>query len=194
MYMPNAAFASPHLVLGGARSGKSRYAESLVTSIAPPYVYIATAEALDDEMGERIRKHRDRRGPLWETVESPLNLVESLNRLLGLGKPVLVDCVTMWLSNLLHHDMFSPPERAVEQLCEMLRIVDYPLVLVSNEVGCGIVPENALARRFRDLAGWANQQIALACNGASWVMAGLAVPLKGNDADSGNIAAGAGGA
>jgi adenosylcobinamide kinase/adenosylcobinamide-phosphate guanylyltransferase len=174
-----AVLPTPHLVLGGARSGKSDYAERLVEGFAPPYVYVATAQALDSEMEERIEKHRRRRGSEWETVESPLLLMESLDRFLGGGKAVLVDCITLWLSNLLHHGTFASPEQAVEQLCEMLGIIDYPLLLVSNEVGCGLVPDSFLGRRFRDLAGWANQQIALACKGVTWVAAGLPLPLKG---------------
>jgi adenosylcobinamide kinase/adenosylcobinamide-phosphate guanylyltransferase len=185
------ALLTPHLVIGGARSGKSQYAEKLITTFEPPYVYVATAQPLDVEMEDRIGKHQERRGGDWETVECPLALVESLNALSGRGRPVLLDCITIWLSNLLHHVCVSTPEERVQHLCEMLRVVDYPLVLVSNEVGCGIVPDNPLGRRFRDLAGWANQQIALACKGVTWVTAGLPLALKADAPGPQQLAAGA---
>lgn len=169
-------FASPHLVLGGAKSGKSVYAEKLITLLPPPYFYIATAEVLDDEMKNRVHQHRMRRGEDWQTIETPLDLV---NRLIGFQRQqgaVLVDCLTLWLSNLLLKN--DSPLQAVQQLCEVLKTADYPLVLVSNEVGAGIVPENALARLFRDLAGKTNQQVASVCKGVTCVMAGIPLVLK----------------
>jgi len=169
---------TPHLILGGARSGKSRYAEALVTSLPPPYVYIATAEVLDEEMRQRVLAHQERRKESWETVETALDLLPTLESLQGRAKPVLVDCLTLWLTNLLLRASGSPPEDAVEKLCGFLRIADYPLFLVSNEVGAGIVPENALARRFRDLAGAANQKVAHSCRAATLLVAGLPVVLK----------------
>jgi adenosylcobinamide kinase/adenosylcobinamide-phosphate guanylyltransferase len=178
-------FPTPHLILGGAKSGKSAYAEKLVASLPPPYVYVATAEALDEEMKERVRQHQMRRGTNWETLEVPLRLVEVLSQLRGQSKSVLVDCLTLWLSNLLLQNASSSPFQAAEQLCDLLKTVDYPLVLVSNEVGTGIVPENALARQFRDLAGWANQQVASICNGVTCVMAGLPLILKETRGESG---------
>jgi adenosylcobinamide kinase / adenosylcobinamide-phosphate guanylyltransferase len=170
----------PHLVVGGARSGKSRHAEELIKRFPPPYVYMATAQALDEEMRRRIEDHRSRRGTTWQTIEAPLGLVEQLEGIRGKGLPVLVDCLTLWLTNL----MLQSPEALdtatlqVERLCDIIRTVDYPLVLVSNEVGSGIVPVNAMARAYRDLAGKTNQQVAAACAGATLVVAGLPVALK----------------
>jgi adenosylcobinamide kinase / adenosylcobinamide-phosphate guanylyltransferase len=169
-----------HLVLGAARSGKSRYAEGLIQACPAPYLYLATAQVLDIEMAERVRDHQHRRGTHWETLEVPFELVEQLRRLQGQGKAVLVDCLTLWLSNLLLQPA-APRDAAldrVNRLCSVVRTVDYPLVLVANEVGFGIVPENALARQFRDLAGWTNQQVASACKSVTLVVAGLPLVLK----------------
>ncbi len=137
------------LVLGGARSGKSRHAEALVTAHPPPWLYVATAQALDDEMRARIAAHRARRAAGWRTVEEPIELAAALLR--AGGQPVLVDCLTLWLSNLLlgEHDLAA----AADALEAALDAGRRATVLVSNEVGLGIVPENALARRFRDEAG-----------------------------------------
>lgn len=169
---------TPVLVLGGARSGKSSWAESVVGRFAPPYVYVATAQPLDEEMKLRIQLHRQRRRDLWETIESPLELSTVLQDLNGLGKPVLVDCITLWLSNLLGSQS-HPTEAAVDRLCETIGSVDYPLVIVSNETGGGIVPENPLARRFRDLSGFTNQRLAAVCASAFLLVAGLPMRLKG---------------
>jgi adenosylcobinamide kinase / adenosylcobinamide-phosphate guanylyltransferase len=171
------AVKTPHLILGGAKSGKSAFAESLVSFFPPPYTYIATAEVLDGEMRERVLLHRQRRDRLWETVESPLGLPGVLAGLQGKNRPVLVDCITLWLSNLICSGG-AEPEKAVDELCGCIAQADYPLFLVSNETGWGIVPENPLARRFRDLAGAANQKIARACSGVTLVAAGLPLVLK----------------
>ncbi len=176
------AVVTPHLILGGARSGKSRYAEDLVTRHSGPYIYIATAQVLDDEMRERVARHQERRLSAWETVESPLGLVEALGHLRGRGRPVLVDCLTLWLTNLLLRPRqlspAEPPEQSVDRLCTLLPSLDFPVYLVSNEVGAGIVPENALARQFRDLAGLTNQRVAVACRSVTLVVAGLPLLLK----------------
>ena len=172
------ADATPHLVLGGARSGKSSHAENLVARFAGPYIYVATAQVLDEEMRERVDKHRERRGSGWQTVETPLDLPGTLKELRSTGRPVLVDCLTLWLSNLLLQEDSDRHEERVEALCRRIQEADHPLVLVSNEVGSGIVPENALARRFRDLAGFANQRVAEACRRVTLVVAGLPVKLK----------------
>ncbi|MDR3569278.1 MAG: bifunctional adenosylcobinamide kinase/adenosylcobinamide-phosphate guanylyltransferase [Syntrophobacteraceae bacterium] len=169
---------TPSLVLGGARSGKSSFAESIVCRFPPPYVYVATAQPLDEEMRLRIRLHRDRRGEMWETIEAPLELVAVLEALSGRGKPVLVDCITLWLSNMLCSQS-TAPEAAVDRLCQTIEALDYPLVIVSNETGAGIVPENPLARRFRDLSGFTNQRLAAVCPSAYLLVAGLPVRLKG---------------
>lgn len=169
---------TPHLVLGGARSGKSRYAEHLLLQRSPPYVYVATATVLDAEMQDRIRRHRERRGPDWRTLEVPTGLVDCLGSLQGSGSPVLVDCLTLWLTNLLLDPRTGDLSPHIDALCDVILHADYPLTLVSNEVGGGIVPENALARQFRDWAGWTHQRIAAICPSVTLVTAGLPLPLK----------------
>lgn len=168
---------TPHLVLGGAKSGKSALAERFITAFPPPYVYIATGQALDGEMERRIALHRERRGPEWRTMECPLELEAALDSLRGSREPVLVDCLTLWITNLLLSETHDP-EDAIRRLVSLVPTLDFPLVLVSNEVGAGIVPENALARAFRDLAGAANQRLAAVCSGVSYVVAGLPITLK----------------
>jgi len=165
------------LVLGGARSGKSRYAERhLIARTPPPWNYIATAEALDDEMTRRIGEHRARRGDKWHTIEAPRDLAGALG---GLPRDtaVLVDCLTLWLSNLLLAGADIDPE--VARLDAALLKMDGQVVLVSNEVGLGIVPDNALARRFRDLQGALNQRIAARADLVIFMMAGLPLVVKG---------------
>ncbi|MGV8073329.1 MAG: bifunctional adenosylcobinamide kinase/adenosylcobinamide-phosphate guanylyltransferase [Syntrophobacteraceae bacterium] len=169
---------TPHLILGGSTSGKSLYAEEQIAQFSPPYLYIATAQNLDDEMRERVKKHKERRGHSWETEETPIDLVSTLVHLQGRGKPVLVDCLTLWLTNLLLTEGEKVPDREVAELCEQIKVADYPLFIVSNEVGSGIVPANALSRSFRDLAGFANQQVAGACRSATLVVAGIPLVLK----------------
>lgn len=163
------------LVLGGARSGKSALAEGVVRAAGPSPVYIATAEAWDDEMRARIAEHRAQRdGQGWRTVEAPLDLPGALA---GAGDaPVLVDCLTLWLTNLMlgEHDI---PAAAAALLAALDR--PGPTVLVANEVGLGIVPDNALARRFRDAAGRLNQQVAARADTVVFTAAGLPMVLKG---------------
>jgi adenosylcobinamide kinase/adenosylcobinamide-phosphate guanylyltransferase len=168
---------TPLLVLGGARSGKSVWAESIVRRFPPPYIYVATAQALDDEMKERIRQHRERRKGLWETIESPIDLSDTLEKLKERRIAVLVDCITLWLSNLLCSTLIDA-EAALDEVCSVVGAVDYPLVIVSNETGCGIVPDNPLARRFRDLCGFANQKLARVCASVFLLTAGLPLRLK----------------
>jgi adenosylcobinamide kinase/adenosylcobinamide-phosphate guanylyltransferase len=174
---PEQEFRSPLLVLGGAKSGKSAYAEALMESLAPPYIYVATAQALDAEMGERVEAHKARRGRNWETIECPFELPGLLNEMKGRGRPVLVDCITLWLSNLLCFSRFDPAA-AIESLRQSVETADYPFVIVSNEVGGGIVPDNELSRRFRDLAGSTNQMLARTCASVTLVVAGLPLRLK----------------
>jgi adenosylcobinamide kinase / adenosylcobinamide-phosphate guanylyltransferase len=144
------------LALGGARSGKSRFAEELAERSGPLRTYIATAEAFDGEMQSRIDKHRARRGEGWQTIEAPLALSETLA---ACGSPVvLVDCLTLWISNLMFRDRDVASE--INLLCAALERASGHVILVSNEVGMGIVPENALSRGFRDLQGLANQKVA----------------------------------
>ncbi len=169
---------SPHLVLGGARSGKSRRAEALVTELPGPYIYVATAQILDEEMRHRVEIHQQRRGSQWETIECPIHLVTLLQNLNAQTRPVLVDCLTLWMSNILLSQEAPPPEKLIQALSKTVAHTAYPLVLVSNEVGSGIVPDNPLARRFRDLAGFANQSLAEVCPRVTLVVAGLPVHLK----------------
>ena len=165
-------------VIGGARSGKSRLAEGLITAGPPPWTYIATAEAFDDEMRERIAQHRADRGKGWRTVDAALTLPSAVLREQAAGRPILVDCLTLWLSNLMLAE--RPIEPEIEHLLEALRAGTVPIVLVSNEVGMGIVPDNALARKFRDHQGRLNQRVAALATQVVFVAAGLPMVLKGS--------------
>jgi adenosylcobinamide kinase/adenosylcobinamide-phosphate guanylyltransferase len=170
------------LVLGGARAGKSVYAERLASGLAAgstvpkPALYVATAEAGDMEMAARILAHRQRRGPSWTTVEVPLAVPEALREGAQQGRAILLDCLTLWLSNLLHagHDV----DEAGDQLLEAVHDLPCPVIMVANEVGLGIVPDNALARRFRDDAGRLNMRVAAAADRVVLMSAGLPLLLK----------------
>lgn len=166
----------PTLVLGGARSGKSRFAEQLACESGLARVYLATATAGDDEMCARIAHHRAQRGDGWRTVEEPLALVDALTREAGEGRVVLVDCLTLWLSNLMH--AARDVEAETKALAEWLRDARHPVLLVSNEVGLGLVPETPLGRDFRDAQGRLNQAIAAAVPNVAFVAAGLPLWLK----------------
>ena len=168
------------LVLGGARSGKSGYAEWLVEQHSNQNgcerIYIATAESGDDEMAARIARHRERRGPRWQTVEAPLELTGALQAAARPDRVVLVDCLTLWISNLMADG--GDVEDAAQALVVALGALDGPVVLVSNEVGSGIVPDNAPAREFHDHAGLLHQRIAAVAGKVVLVTAGLAQDLK----------------
>jgi len=178
--LPLAELPPVTLILGGARSGKSRYAEALIRAAAAEAVYLATAQMLDAEMEERVRHHRAQReaasGLLWRTVEEPLALVRCLARETRAGRPVLVDCLTLWLSNLIHDGRDAVAEG--EALADCLPTLAGPVVFVANEVGLGIVPDNALARYFRDEAGRLNQKLAARADRVVFVAAGLPLILK----------------
>jgi adenosylcobinamide kinase/adenosylcobinamide-phosphate guanylyltransferase len=168
------------LVLGGARSGKSRFAETMMANEPSPWIYVATAQALDAEMAARIAAHRARRNDHWQTLEEPHDLAAALDRIERgqlEGGAVLVDCLTLWLSNrmLASADMDLEIARLAEALARRQR----PLVLVANEVGSGIVPDNALARRFRDLQGSLNQRVAAQADRVVLMVAGLPLFVKG---------------
>jgi adenosylcobinamide kinase/adenosylcobinamide-phosphate guanylyltransferase len=163
-------------VLGGARSGKSRYAQQRAEALAGHHVFIATAEAWDEEMRERIARHRADRDARWETVDAPRELVAALDTRSGTGAVVLVDCLTLWATNLLLADVDM--DEATEALRAAVARFDGHLILVANEVGFGIVPDNALARRFRDVAGRINQAVAATADEAVLVAAGLPLRLK----------------
>jgi adenosylcobinamide kinase / adenosylcobinamide-phosphate guanylyltransferase len=164
------------LVLGGARSGKSRYAESLVTALPAPWIYVATAEARDAEMAERIAAHQARRGAGWRTLETPRDVVGALTA--HGTTPLLVDCLTLWLANALLAS--ADVDAEIERLEAALEQASAPLVLVANEVGFGIVPDNALGRRFRDLQGLLNQRIAARADRVVLVVAGVPLTIKGS--------------
>lgn len=163
------------LITGGARSGKSKRAEFRTRAFPGQPVYVATAEALDAEMEARIATHRARRGIDWIEREAPLDLVPTLVATDG-GGARLVDCLTLWLSNLMHAE--RDWEREVSKLAAALPRLNSPVVFVTNEVGLGIVPDNALARSFRDAAGIMNQIIAAIANEVEFVVAGLPMKLK----------------
>jgi adenosylcobinamide kinase / adenosylcobinamide-phosphate guanylyltransferase len=164
------------LILGGARSGKSRHAEMLVTGAASAGTYIATAEARDAEMAARIAEHRARRGAFWHTIEEPLDLAGTIRAHADSDRPILVDCLTLWLSNLMGAGRIVAHE--AETLGAALRDAGGPVVLVANEVGLGLVPETPLGREFRDAAGRLNQQIAAQADRVVFVAAGLPLVLK----------------
>ena len=169
------------LVLGGARSGKSRYAERLIETAAAQGTYCATAEPGDAEMAARIAAHRARRhevgqGSFWHTLEAPLEVASVILTEAAIDRPLLVDCLTLWLSNLLLADKCVEAESAT--LSAALREAAGPVVLVANEVGLGLVPETPLGRRFRDAAGRLNQEIAALADRVVFVAAGLPLVLK----------------
>jgi len=164
------------LVLGGARSGKSRYAEGLLDRHPGRRVYLATAEVLDDEMAARVKAHRDRRDEDWKTVEEPLALAAALKAETEQGAAVLVDCLTLWLGNLLGESRAVEDE--IDGLVASVGQFGGPVVFVSNEVGQGIVPDNALARQFRDHAGILHQRLAEKADRVVFVTAGIPQVLK----------------
>ena len=163
------------LVVGGARSGKSSHAEALIAAHPAPWAYIATAQAFDDEMVERIAHHRARRSADWRTVDVPFDLAQTLEAMPE-GAPVLVDCLTLWLSNIMLAE--RDVEQETRRLVAVLAAPRGPWVAVANEVGLGIVPENALARRFRDEAGRLNQMVAAVADSVSFTVAGLPMTVK----------------
>lgn len=165
-----------HLVLGGARSGKSRYAQTLAEAFAGDLVYVATGQAFDTEMAERIAEHRADRGARWSTVEAPLELPATVSAESRDGRLLLIDCLTLWTSNLMHAGRDVAAESA--RLVAALNGAAGPVILVANEVGLGIVPDNALARAFCDAAGRLNQSIAATADAVTFVAAGLPVSLK----------------
>lgn len=167
------------LLVGGAKSGKSRLAQKLAEEQPEPRLYVATGEAKDAEMQARIRRHQEDRGPSWQTWEEPLALGQALAGAEGRFGVILVDCLTMWLSNLLAKgDAELASER--QKLLTVLPTLTTPIILVSNEVGWGIVPANPLARRFRDEAGLLHQELAQQADLVALVVCGLPMFLKGS--------------
>lgn len=173
------AALSSVLILGGARSGKSRYAVEQARALDGPTAFVATAQALDAQMALRIQRHRAERPPGWLTVEEPLELVAALKRLPDRVRVVVVDCLTLWVANRLERESADEPilaETAI--LAKLLADRSYHAILVSNEVGLGVHPETAAGLRFRDLLGLVNQQIAAAVDRVVWMTAGLSLTLK----------------
>jgi adenosylcobinamide kinase/adenosylcobinamide-phosphate guanylyltransferase len=167
------------LILGGARSGKSRLAEQLAADSGLDCVYIATAQAGDAEMAARIQRHRSARDRRWRTVEEPVQLARTLAAHAADDRCVLVDCLTLWLTNLLLAEDAAVFAREREALFAVLADLRGHVIFVSNEVGQGIVPMAALSRRFIDESGWLHQELARDCQRVLWVMAGLPQVLKG---------------
>ena len=168
------------LITGGTRSGKSRLAEELAARRGTPRLYLATGRAGDVEMAARIARHRERRGEEWQTIEEPLDLAGVLTGHDGWFRAVLVDCVTLWLTNLFFHhaEESGPVLEEVRRLATLLPTLQSPVILVTNEVGMGIVPDNSLARKFRDLAGETNEILAAAADEVYVTFSGLPLKLK----------------
>ena len=164
------------LILGGARSGKSGYAQSLAEGYSPERLYLATATPGDDEMAARIARHQADRGHGWTALEEPLEVAAALLKHARAGRVVVVDCLTLWLTNLMLAG--RDPGPAVTTLAEAIHALAGPVVLVSNEVGMGIVPDHKLGREFRDWQGRANREIGAACEAVIFVAAGLPLQLK----------------
>jgi adenosylcobinamide kinase/adenosylcobinamide-phosphate guanylyltransferase len=175
------------LVIGGCKSGKSRHALALAAAVTPPRkLFIATCVPGDDEMQRRVARHQAERGPEWRTLEEPLGLAEAIRAHSGQTDLILVDCLTLWLSNLMLADEpLDGLDRRLEELMAALANAPCPVILVSNEVGAGIVPENRLARRFRDAAGTMNQTVAAGVDRVTWVVAGIPVTVKPQTAGRG---------
>jgi adenosylcobinamide kinase/adenosylcobinamide-phosphate guanylyltransferase len=169
-------------ITGGCRSGKSRYALDYANRHFSKKLYLATCEVLDQEMAQRVENHKKMRGPEWQTVEEPLEVVEKVRRYGDEAEVVLLDCITLWLSNLLlKWDDDSKVTGEVDRLIETLKKSQTSFLIVSNEVGMGIVPADPLSRRFRDLSGTANQRIAEVADTLILMVSGLPIFLKGKE-------------
>ncbi len=169
-------------ILGGARSGKSSFALKLAVSIKGKRLYIATAEALDEEMAERIRKHKKERGNNWTTIEEPIKIADIIKKNKKYDV-ILIDCLTLWISNLMHKENRSKGQGAsgrknIETLIDTCANSKTNIIIVSNEVGLGIVPDNPLAREFRDIAGFANQKMAEAADEVYFTVSGIPMRMK----------------
>ena len=169
--------AKSYFILGGARSGKSRRGLELAEQIGTQRAYIATAQALDAEMADRIAHHKAERGSGWETIEAPLDLAPALQQATADCDICLIDCLTLWLSNLMHHQ--RDIEAETDSLCDLIQQCEIPIITISNEVGLGLVPETPLGRAFRDAQGRLNQAVATISDQVEFVAAGLPLKLKG---------------
>ena len=168
------------LIIGGCRSGKSSHALSLGEKfIDQRNLFVATGQPHDDEMKARIKRHQKERGSRWKTVEEPLGIVNTIKQLGPESDIILIDCLTLWTSNLIMaHGTDDDILIEIKRLKDTIASPPCSIILVANEVGTGIVPENTLARRFRDLNGWCNQTIAEACNQVIWMVAGIPATIK----------------
>jgi len=167
------------LVIGGCRSGKSSHALYLAEQIAGQKIFIASCMPQDKEMEHRVLRHRQQRSTAWETLEVPILIPEAIQKNGSKGHVILVDCLTLWINNLILND--DKPENIdnhIQKLTQSIEKVECPLILVSNEVGTGIVPENKLARLFRDITGFANQKVAACVDRVIWMVAGIPVKIK----------------
>lgn len=170
------------LVIGGCRSGKSSHALRLAQAMGARRIFVATCVAHDDEMRSRVARHQLERSPSWQTLEVPVDLADAITAHSPLSTVMLVDCLTLWLSNLLMETQdVDRIRQRIDDLAAAVAAAPNALVLVSNEVGAGIVPENRLARLYRDLAGWTNQAVAAVCNRVVWTVAGIPVTIKPSD-------------
>jgi len=171
------------LIIGGCRSGKSRHAMQLGEETAgKKKIFLATCVPQDTEMHSRVERHQAERGAHWQTVEEPIDIVQAIRQHGPAADVCLVDCLTLWVTNLmLAHDNDETVGQCITRLCGLISDPPCELILVTNEVGAGIVPENRLARRFRDMTGWTNQQVAAVCRTVIWMVAGIAVLIKPQD-------------
>jgi adenosylcobinamide kinase/adenosylcobinamide-phosphate guanylyltransferase len=167
-----------YLITGGARSGKSAFAERLANGMTGKRAYIATAQALDPEMAARIQHHRERRGAAWDTYEEPLAIADLLVKLNERYQIVLLDCLTLWLSNVMAHNCGDDASIPAPMCWSAIKSFDGTSIIVSNEVGLGVVPDNPLARKFRDLAGMLNQRVAQAADEVYFTAAGIPMKIK----------------
>lgn len=167
-------------IIGGCRSGKSSHAlKSAEPAAGRRNLFVATCQPHDEEMQDRIRRHQKERGDLWKTVEAPIDIVDVVQHEGANASIMLIDCLTLWVANLMMaHDENGPIIEKIEKLKAVINTPPCPIILVSNEVGAGIVPENAMARRFRDLTGWCNQAVADGCGEVIWMVAGIPVHIK----------------
>jgi adenosylcobinamide kinase/adenosylcobinamide-phosphate guanylyltransferase len=167
------------LVIGGCRSGKSRHALHLAEQVPGQKIFIATCIPQDKEMKQRVAHHQQQRDTAWETIEEPISLPEAITKQGLKGNVLLVDCLTLWINNLIMDDRkYDKIDTHIIELIRSLDKAECPVILVSNEVGCGIVPENKLARRFRDIIGFANQKVADCVDRVIWMVAGIPVKIK----------------
>jgi adenosylcobinamide kinase/adenosylcobinamide-phosphate guanylyltransferase len=168
------------LIIGGCRSGKSKHALKIGSEmLGNRNLFIATCVPRDPEMVERVKRHQMERDLHWQTIEEPVELDACICQPSTCADLILIDCLTLWVSNLMvAYANDADVIRHVDALCDSIDNAPCPVILVTNEVGCGIVPDNALARRFRDLTGWTNQRVASACGQVVWMVAGIPVTIK----------------